>query len=210
MRKIITGLTLFVALGLLAPIGDAAAPKPPSYTTAAVEFLDGPYDGIVSDGRGPYVNGTPSGLEVRMWTCAACSQDLTIGTFRSGRAIQFTYSPATDVTQPTGTNPPTGVLLDNAFVNIRDIALLAPGQTKLTRASFNTDIGYFRWLGAPPPEHGGGSLTGSAYGSQAVVVTRSLEDPSVWTVSTPVPSVTSGSYTAGDLSVLLRDSRLSR
>jgi hypothetical protein len=129
-----------------------------------------------------------------MWTCPTCSQDLTIGTFRSGRAIQFNYAPATDVTQPAD-NPPTGMLLDNAFVNIATIAALAPGQSRLAWASFNTDVGYFRWLG---------SQTGSSFGSQTVLVTRSLADPSIWTVTTPVPAVASGGYTAGDLSVLLR------
>ena len=156
MRLLIAGLTLFLALCLVALVGDAAAPKPPSYTEATVEFRDWDDDKITSDGApsnvvAPYTNGGQRGLEVRLWING--SQDLTLGTFRSGRTIHFSYTPAVDVSQPTA-NPPVGSLVDNAFVNIRNIGAMGVGTTKITRASFNTAIGYFRWLGGPNPATG--------------------------------------------------------
>jgi hypothetical protein len=97
---------------------------------------------------------------------------------------------------------------DNAFVNIRDIAAMAPGETKITRASFNTSVGYFRWLDGPPPIHPQQAPPSDSYGSMAVEVTRSFDNPQTWVVTTPVPAVpyAGGDY-AGDLSILLRDGR---
>ncbi len=214
MRLLMTGLTLFVALCLTAPAGDAFAPKPLNYTGATVVFRDwtetdfpipGQIDRITSDGR-PYINGGDPGLEVRVWIGG--SQDVTVGTFQSGRKIHFSYTPATDVGQPT-TNPPSGSLVDNAFMNIRNIGAMAVSSTKITRASFNTAVGYFRWLGAPNPVTG--ATTDLSYGSQAVVVYR--ENRTTWHVETPVPFVskvwdaTENTYTAGDLNVLLKEAK---
>ncbi len=99
----------------------------------------------------------------------------------------FFYTPASDVVQPTA-NPPFGTLQDNAFMNIRNIGAMALGETKLTLASFNTAVGYFRWLNGQ-------------YASQAVVVTRNSRTN--WTVSAdPAPTVLPG---GGDLAVLLKD-----
>ena len=199
MRLLIAGLTLFVALCLVAPVGDAA-PKPPNYTEAEVQFRDWADDKITSDGQ-PYVPGR-RGLEVRLWING--SQDLTIGTFQSGRTIHFSYTPATCVM----TNCPSGSLVDNAFVNIRNIAAMGVGTTKITRASFNTAIGYFRWLGSPNPATG--LTTDPWYGSQAVVVNRI--SATAWEIHTPVPAESGyldgtpiQDYTAGDLVVLLKD-----
>jgi hypothetical protein len=205
MRLFITGSILLVALSLVAPIGGAAAPKPALYTGATVEFRNWTGDGITSDG-GAYVDGGNPGLEVRVWING--SQDVTVGTFRSGRRINFSYAPATDVGQPTA-NPPAGALSDNAFMNIRNIGAMRVGDTKITRASFNTAVGYFRWLGGPNPSTG--VTTDPSYGSQAVVVYR--ESATTWRVHTPVPAESgyfdgipvAVDYTAGDLSVLLKE-----
>ncbi len=96
MRLLMSGLTLFVALCLLAPATIARAPKPPMFTAASVQFRDWPGDEITSDGvpanqEAPYVDGGQRGLEVRLWING--SQDLTIGTFASGRTIRFSYTP---------------------------------------------------------------------------------------------------------------------
>lgn len=197
MRQLVSGLTLFVAMCLLAPVSDARAPKPPNFTVASVEFRDDPADRIRSDG-GPYVDGGQRGLEVRMWING--SQDLTIGTFASGRTLYFDYS---DKVPGSGTGP-TGAMYDNAFVNIRDIAAMGIGiaNRRTTKASFNTAVGYFRWLGSPVPA--GGSVSGEPYGSQAVVVERTAQ--TTWEVYTPIPSNTeiAPGYTAGDRNVLLK------
>jgi hypothetical protein len=197
---LISGITLVVAAALLAPSGVAFAPKPPNYTTASVQFRNAVGDAIQSDATGAYVNGAQRGLEVRMWTCDDCSQDLTIGTFASGRTLFFNYA---NKVAGSGSGP-TGMMYDNAFVNVRDIAAMSPGDTKITRASFGTSVGHFRWLGAPPPTHAQ-SLLGPSYGSQAVEVTRAA-DGDTWSVSTPAyPVQYPEDYYAGDLSVLLRD-----
>ena len=164
-------------------------------------------DAITSDGAA-YVDGLNAGLEVRVWVNG--SQDVTVGTFRSGRRIHFSYAPAGDVVQPSP-NPPAGYLEDNAFMNIRNIGAMPLYSTKITHASFNTAVGYFRWLGAPNPSTG--ATTNLSYGSQAVVVYRASQN--TWQVHTPVPaesgyldgSPTALDYTAGDLSVLLKEAK---
>jgi hypothetical protein len=203
MRRFLTGFTLLIALVLLAPVGDAFAPKL-NYTTGSVQFRDWDGDAITSDTGAAYVDGV-KGLEVRIWTGG--SQDVTVGTFRSGRTVRYVFTPATDVDQPT-LEPPLGILSDNSFVNIHNIASMTVGDTKITRASFNTAVGYFRWLGAPHP--GTGATTGVSYGSQAVVVTRT--GPMTWDVHTPDSPApfSDGSpipmtYYAGNLAVLLKD-----
>jgi len=201
MRQLVSGLTLFVVVCLLAPVSDARAPKPPNYTWASVQFRDGATDRIRSDGSS-YVDGVQRGLEVRMWING--SQDLTIGTFSSGRTLYFDFS---DKVAGSG-NGPTGVISDNAFVNVRDIADMYRGEIRTTKASFNTAIGYFRWLGSPVPV--AGSVSGGPYDSQAVVVKRmdtAVGTPSVWDVYTPVPSDTdiAPGYTAGAQNVLLKE-----
>ncbi len=195
MRQLVSGLTLFVAMGLLAPVSDARAPKPPDFTVASVQFRDGGADRIRSDGN-PYVDGGQRGLEVRMWING--SQDLTIGTFSSGRTLYFDYSDKV----PGSGNGPTGIMYDNAFVNIRAIAAMGIGEIRTTKASFNTAIGYFRWLGSPLPADG--SVSGGPFDSQAVVVERTSAQ--TWEVYTPVPPDTmiAPGYTAGDRNVLLK------
>ena len=196
MRQLVSGLTLFVAMCLLAPVSDARAPKPPNFTGASVQFRNDVTDRIKSDG-GSYVDG--GRLEVRMWING--SQDLTIGTFASGRTLYFDYSGKV----PGSGSGPTGIMYDNAFVNIRDIAAMGLGEIRTTKASFNTAIGYFRWLGSPVPADG--SVSGGPYHSQAVVVERTTAQ--TWEVYTPVPPDTliAPGYTAGDLSVLLKSGR---
>jgi hypothetical protein len=205
MRQMITGLTMCAALGVLAPTGDAKAPQT-STTPATVVFRDAGVlgepgsDRIRSDG-GAYVHGGQRGLEVQLWTCADCSQDLTIGTFRSGRTLYFDYG---DKAAGSGAGP-TGVMYDNAFVNVRAIAAMGVGEIRTTKASFNTSVGYFRWLGSPYPE--GGSVNGGPFGSQAVVVQRTSQ--TTWEVYTPVPpdETVAPGYTASDLNVLLQSGR---
>ena len=126
------------------------------------------------------------------------SQDLTIGTFSSGRTLYFDYS---DKVPGSGSGP-TGVMYDNAFVNIRAIAAMGIGEIRTTKASFNTAVGYFRWLGSPVPT--GGSVSGGPFNSQAVVVERTSAQ--TWEVYTPVPpdTVIAPGYTAGDRNVLLK------
>ncbi len=195
MRQLVSGLTMFTAMCLLAPVGDARAPKPPNYTGASVLFRDAAGDRIKSDGSA-YVDGGRRGLEVRMWING--SQDLTIGTFSSGRTLYFDYR---DKVEGTG-NGPIGVMYDNAFVNVRDIAAMSVGDRRTTKASFNTAIGYFRWLGSPLPPGGFGS--GEPYNSHAVVVERTAQD--TWEVYTPVPADTdvAPGYTASEQNVLLK------
>lgn len=198
MRQFVSGLTLLVAIGLMAPVSDARAPKPPNFTAASVQFRNGPDDRITSDSKGAYVDGGQRGLEVRMWING--SQDLTIGTFSSGRTFNF------DFTQRVSGNGPTGAISDNAFVNVRAIADMAVGERRTTKAGFNTAIGYFRWLGSPVPA--AGSLSEPSSNSEAVVVERTAQ--STWQVYTPDPSETwawpmpYGDYTAGDRNVLLK------
>ncbi len=206
MRLLMTGLTLFVALYLTAPTGAAFAPKPALYTGATVTFRDMGIagetgsDAIRSDGSA-YVDGGNAGLEVRVWING--SQDVTVGTFRSGRKINFTYAPATDPGLPQySASPPEGSLSDNAFMNIRNIGAMPVGSEKITRASFNTAVGYFRWLSGPNPTTG--ATTDPSYGSQAVVVTRT--NPTTWMVRTPEPGTWDG-YPVGDLSVLLKEAK---
>ena len=195
MRQLVSGLTLFVAMCLLAPVSDARAPKPPNFTVASVQFRDDGADRIRSDG-GPYVNGGQRGLEVRMWING--SQDLTIGTFSSGRTLYFDYS---DKVPGSGSGP-IGVMYDNAFVAVRDIAAMGIGERRTTKASFNTAIGMLRWLGSPVPV--GGAITGGPYDSQAVVVERT--NGQTWEIYTPVPpdTLVAPGYTAGDQNVLLK------
>ncbi len=206
MRQFVSGLTLFMAMCLLAPVSDARAPKPPNFTGASVRFWDSVPLGdgtgsvparIKSDG-GPYVDGGQRGLEVRMWING--SQDLTIGTFSSGRTLYFDYS---DKVPGSGSGP-TGVMYDNAFVGVRDIAAMAIGEIRTTKASFNTAVGHFRWLGSPVPV---GGVSGGPFGSEAVVVERTSAQ--TWEVYTPVPPDTTiaPGYTAGDLNVLLKSGR---
>ena len=196
MRQLVSGLTMFVAMCLLAPVGDARAPKPPMYTGASVQFRDAAGDRIQSDDGRAYVNGGQRGLEVRMWIHG--SQDLTIGTFSSGRTLYFDYQ---DKVAGTG-NGPIGVMYDNAFVNVRDIAAMSVGDRRTTKASFGTAVGDFRWLGSPVPAGGPGG--GEPFGSHAVVVERTDQD--TWQVYTPVPADTevAPGYTAGEQSVLLK------
>ena len=196
MRQLVSGLTLFVTMCLLAPVSDARAPKPPNFTWASVQFRDGETDRIKSDGGGPYVDGGRRGLEVRMWING--SQDLTIGTFASGRTLHFDYR----FKDPGTGSGPQGMMSDNAFVNIRDIAAMGIGERRTTKALFNTAIGHFRWLGSPVPV--GGSVP-DPYGSEAVVVERT--NAQTWEVYTPVPSDTTiaPGYTAGDRNVLLKE-----
>lgn len=207
MRQLVSGLTLFVAMGLLAPVSHARAPKPSNFTGASVQLWDSVPLGdgtgnvparIKSDG-GPYLDGGQRGLEVRMWING--SQDLTVGTFASGRTLYFDYS---DKVPGSGIGP-TGIMYDNAFFVIRAIADMADGETRTTKASFNTSVGYFRWLGSPFPE--AGSVSGGPYDSQAVVVKRT--NAQTWEVYTPVPEDTdvAPGFTAGDLSVLLKSGR---
>jgi len=195
MRQLVSGLTLFVTMCLLAPVSDARAPKPPNFTWASVQFRDGVADRIKSDGR-PYVDGGRRGLEVRMWING--SQDLTIGTFSSGRTLSFDYS---DKVPGSGSGP-TGVMSDNAFVGIRDIAAMGIGERRTTKASFNTAIGLLRWMGSPVPV--GGSVSEPPYNSQAVIVERTSAQ--TWEVYTPDPPDTliAPGYTAGDINVLLK------
>lgn len=196
MRQIVSGLTVIMAMCLLAPASDARAPQPPNFTAASVQFRDNGADRIRSDSGGPYVDGGQRGLEVRMWING--SQDLTIGTFSSGRTLYFDYSSKV----PGSGTGPTGVMYDNAFVNIRAIAAMGIGEKRTTKASFNTAVGHFRWLGSPVPT--GGSFSGEAYNSQAVVVHRT--NAYTWEVYTPVPAdtVIAAPYTAGDRNVLLK------
>ena len=195
MRQLVSGLTLFVAMCLLAPVSDARAPKPPNFAAASVQFRDDVADRIGSDG-GPYVDGGQRGLEVRMWING--SQDLTINTSASNRTLYFDYSDQV----PLSGSGPTGTMNDKAFVNIRGIAAMGVGQISTTRALINTAIGHFRWLGSPVPA--GGSVSGDSFGSQAVVVKRTSAE--TWEVYTPVPPDTmiAPDYTAGDLNVLLK------
>jgi hypothetical protein len=190
-------MTTLVAMTVVAPVGYARGPKPALYTGASVHVRDWTGDAITSDGA-DYIDGLQRGLEVRMWING--SQDLTIGTFQSGRTITFTYTPAVDLTG-NGTAP-NGVLVDNAFVNVHNIAAMGVGDSKVTRVSVQTAIGHFRWLGAPPIHPTGNS---ESYGSQAVVVTRL--NSTTWDVFTPVPSdeETFAPSVAGDLAVLLRE-----
>ena len=184
MRRLIFSATAAAVVILASATDRLLAAKPTIGTPASVTFRDGATDNIKSDGLGPYVEGQ-HGSVCRIYSGA--SEDLTIGTFQSGRTMWFFYTPATDVTQPTS-NPPSGTLQDNAFMNIRNIGAMAVGETKLTLASFNTAIGYFRWLN-------------SQYGSQAVVVTRNSQTN--WIVSAdPSPMALPG---GGDLAVLLKD-----
>jgi len=195
MRQLVSGLTLFVTMCLLAPVSDARAPKPPNFTGASVQFRDDGTDRIKSDGDS-YVDGQQRGLEVRMWING--SQDLTIGTFASGRTLYFDYSAKV---AGSGSGP-TGVMYDNAFVNIRDIAAMGIGERRTTKASFNTAIGLLRWMGSPVPI--GGSVSEPPSNSQAVVVERT--DAQTWEVYTPDPPDTliAPGYTAGDINVLLK------
>lgn len=184
MRRMIFTATAAAVVILGIATDRLIAAKPTNGTPASVTFRDGATDSIKSDALGAYVEGQ-KGSVCRIYTGG--SQDLTIGTFQSGRTMWFFYTPATDVAQPTS-NPPSGTLQDNAFMNIRNIGAMALGETKLTLASFNTAVGYFRWLNGQ-------------YGSQAVIVTRNSQTH--WTVSAdPSPMVVPG---GGDLGVLLKD-----
>ena len=208
MRLLRFGLSLLVVLCLLAPATGAFAPQPLTYTTASVAFRDAGHpedpdrDRIRSDGRGSYDNGAQRGLEVRMWILG--SQDLTIGTFASGRTLRFEYEPTPDTDTPSA---PRGSLVDNAFVNVRAIANMTVGDTIITKASFDTAVGAFRWLGSPFPTTR--VYQGDSYGSQAVVVERTSR--TTWVINTPDPAegfwddATQTEYFGGDLSVLLVD-----
>jgi hypothetical protein len=144
-----------------------------------VTLRDLSVDAIRSDSQGAYVDGV-KGSVCHIFTGA--SEDLTIGTFQSGRTIHFAYSPASDVAQPTA-NPPAGSLVDNAFVNIGNIGSMPVGSSKTTGASFNTAVGIFRW----PLEY-----------NLRVLVTRNSRTN--WTVATDPAGVLPD---VGDLSVLL-------
>ena len=134
MRRMIFSVTAAAVIFLAAATDHLLAAKQTNPTPASVTFRDWVDDTIKSDGRGAYVEGQ-KGSVCRIFTGA--SEDLTIGTFQSGRTMWFFYAPATDVAQPT-LNPPVGTLQDNAFVNIHNIGAMALGETKLTNASFNT------------------------------------------------------------------------
>ena len=171
MRLLMSGLTLFVALCLLAPAGDRARPKPPIFTGAHPSSSGtGPATDHAAtaslQSAAPYVDGGQRGLEVRVWING--SQDLTIGTFAVAEpSASRTLRPVMCHSPP---RPHRDRWSDNAFVNVRNIAAMAVGTTKITRASFNTAVGHFRWLGAPNPDTG--ATNDPSYGSQAVVVTR--------------------------------------
>ena len=180
MRAVIVTVPLFLLLAGSSPTRAVAAkPSSATPTPATATFRDLSADRITSDGLGAYVDAV-KGSVCHIFTGA--SEDLTIGTFRSGRTIRFAYTPASDVVQRTS-NPPFGSLVDNAFVNIHAIGAMPIGETKLTHASFTTAVGLFGF--------------GGNYGSQQIVVTR--QSRFTWSVSTE--PYLSG---AGDLSVLLK------
>lgn len=184
MRRVILSILAAAAVAWPTATHRLLAGKSPDPTPAEATFRDWQDDKIKSDGGGKYVDGQKRSV-CHIFTGA--SEDLTIGTFQSGRTMWFYYTPASDVTQPTA-NPPTGTLQDNAFVNIHNIGAMAVTETKVTRASFGTAVGHFRWLEG-------------TYGSQAVVVQRSSRTHwSVWADPAPM-ALPSG----GDLAVLLKD-----
>ena len=198
MRLLRFGSILLVVLCLFTPATGAFAPQPPKFVTASVTFRDADGDRIRSDGNS-YVDGAQRGLEVRMWVDG--SRDLTIGLFNSGRKLRFSYQPEPG----SNASAPWGSLEDNAFVNVRAIADMPIGSTRITKASFDTAIGHFRWLGSPFPP--GGVYDGVSFDSQAVKVERTSD--TTWEVSTPDPAellqdpITQAEALAGDLSVLL-------
>lgn len=157
--------------------------KPLNYTPASVAFrdygVDGSMDKIMSDGLGAYLEGV-RGSVCRIFTGG--SQDLTLGTYQSGRKLRLFYAPAAELQQPT-LNPPSGLLVDNSFVNVNSIGAMRIGEAKVTPVQFNTAVGLFRWSG----------LSGSML---AFVVRNSRTN---WTVSTD--PLQAG---AGDIGVLMQ------
>lgn len=178
-----------IVLGLLfvgSESRELFAAKPLNYTQASVTFrnygVDGSIDKIMSDGLGAYVDGV-SGSVCRIYTSG--SQDLTIGTYQSGRKMRFFYTPAADLQQPTS-NPPSGSLIDNSFMTIKNIGAMTIGEVKVASAQFNTAVGLFRWS--------------SLDGSLLVYVVRNSQTN--WTVS--ADSILAGT---GDIDVLMQSSR---
>ena len=171
MRLLLTGFTLLIALVLLAPVGDAFAPK------LELHHGVGPVSGLGRTiahhqrHRGAPTSTVSTGS--KSGSGRGGSQDVTVGTFRSGRTVRFVYTPATDVTQPTA-HPAERLAVRQFLRQHPQHRVDGRRRARRSRArSFDTAVGYFRWLGAPNP--GTGATTDPSYGSQAVVVTRNRD-----------------------------------
>lgn len=147
-----------------------------------------PVDKILSDGRGAYVDGGGKNGQLNAFIRNGTSNtDLVLGAPKgTGRTMQWFYTPATDVSQPTS-NPPSGYLNAQGAMIINNIGAMPINETKLTSAQFNTDVGFFRF--------GPARNDPNYYGSQQIVVTRT--SLTTWTASAFLTG-------AGDLAVLLK------
>lgn len=174
---------------------ESGAPLAAQKTTnpgVTVTFGDRVGDAIFSDGHGPYVNGV-GGVVGQILASGSGDMTLNLSKTRPNRVFNGVYTPATDVSQPTG-NPPSGTFSDGSFLNISRIWQVPVGSTVSTAASFNTRTsgGSFRWCPNPGPF----CDAIPAF----VTVTRTAGD--TWTVSAdPATSETTGT----DLDTLIED-----
>ena len=188
MRRML--VLAIVTLGVAAlESGRPYAAKNSSNPGVTVTFGDRAGDGLVSDGYGPYVNGV-AGVMGQIWVSGSGYMTLNLSSTRPNRVFNGTYTPASDVAQPTA-NPPGGTFSDGWFINVGDVWHIPVGATVSTGASFAAGVGSFRWC-AP------GSFCAGLATTELVTVTR----PSVetWQVSADPPSSTA---LGSDLAVLL-------
>jgi hypothetical protein len=192
MRNILTGVVIAATL-LKVGVGTPTAAqknKTPPNPGVTVTFGDRPGDKIVSDGHGPYVNGV-GGVEGQLWVDGTGDMTLNLKGTRPNRAFDGSYSPATDVAQPTGA--PSGTFSDGWFINVGQIWKIPVGTTVSTRGgSFATGVGDFRWCSD-------GSFCAGFATTELLTVTRISTDK--WTASADAPS---SSALGSDLNVLVK------
>ena len=197
MRRLAVAAFTTAFLTSSTTIGHLTAAKTTADYPVRITFRDiGLTDKILSDGLGDYVNGGGSNGHVNAFIRNASTNSNTnlilgLSDAGTGRTLQFFYTPATDVAQPTQ-NPPSGYLNAVAAMGVNNIGAMSVNQTKLTSAQFNTDVGFFRFGPAPNDPN--------FYGSQRVVATRTSS--TTWTISTDLYVDASGM--SGDLDVLLQ------
>jgi hypothetical protein len=126
------GAVVLLTLSSSSPSVQAGSQDTPY--SATVTFRDDPSDGITSDGGGSYGDSSNRRLEVAFHSVTG---DLVMR--GNARRLMFNLSG-----RISGTGP-TGVVVDELFMNIRNILALPSGAAMETIAVFRPSIGVLRF-----------------------------------------------------------------